>query len=57
MLIKWWLLLESNQRHQDFQSCALPTELRSHKLVARPRFELGKCHSQSVVPYRLATGQ
>ena len=40
MLIKWWLLLESNQRHQDFQSCALPTELRSHKLVARGRFEL-----------------
>ena len=41
MLIKWWLQLESNQRHQDFQSCALPTELWSHKLVARPRFELG----------------
>ena len=40
MLIKWWLLLESNQRHQDFQSCALPTELRSHKMVARGRFEL-----------------
>ena len=28
---KWWLQLESNQRHQDFQSCALPTELWSHK--------------------------
>ena len=26
---RWWLQLESNQRHQDFQSCALPTELWS----------------------------
>ena len=26
---KWWLQRESNQRHQDFQSCALPTELWS----------------------------
>ena len=24
---KWWLELESNQRHVDFQSTALPTEL------------------------------
>ena len=31
--IKWWLQLESNQRHQDFQSCALPTELWSHMAV------------------------
>jgi len=23
-----WYLQESNQGHQDFQSCALPTELR-----------------------------
>jgi hypothetical protein len=28
---KWWLRLESNQRHKDFQSFALPTELRSQK--------------------------
>ena len=27
--IKWWLRLESNQRHRDFQSLALPTELQS----------------------------
>ena len=27
--LRWWLQLESNQRHQDFQSCALPTELWS----------------------------
>ena len=26
----WWLRLESNQRHEDFQSSALPTELQSH---------------------------
>ena len=30
-ILKWWLRLESNQRHKDFQSFALPTELRSHK--------------------------
>ena len=24
---KWWLQRESNQRHRDFQSLALPTEL------------------------------
>ena len=29
-LLIWWLQLESNQRHQDFQSCALPAELCNH---------------------------
>ncbi len=28
---KWWLWTESNRRHEDFQSSALPTELQSHK--------------------------
>ena len=27
---KWWLRTGLNCRHQDFQSCALPTELQSH---------------------------
>ena len=27
---KWWLRTESNRRHMDFQSIALPTELLSH---------------------------
>ena len=27
LLTKWWLQRESNQRHRDFQSLALPTEL------------------------------
>ena len=27
---KWWLGTESNHRHEDFQSSALPTELPSH---------------------------
>ena len=27
---KWWLGTESNRRHADFQSAALPTELPSH---------------------------
>ena len=29
---KWWLVSESNQGHEDFQSSALPTELTSHNL-------------------------
>ena len=28
---KFWPELESNQRHKDFQSSALPTELSGHK--------------------------
>lgn len=27
---RWWLEAESNCRHKDFQSFALPTELSSH---------------------------
>ncbi len=30
---KWWLRTESNRRHKDFQSFALPTELLSHNLL------------------------
>lgn len=29
-ICKWWLEAESNHRHGDFQSPALPTELSSH---------------------------
>ena len=29
---KWWSKSESNQRHKDFQSFALPTELQDHWL-------------------------
>ena len=36
--VKWWSRSESNQRHMDFQSIALPTELRDH-LVAGEGFE------------------
>lgn len=28
--LSWWYQLESNQRHKDFQSFALPTELWHH---------------------------
>ena len=34
---KWWLRTGLNCRHQDFQSCALPTELQSHKKMAVPK--------------------
>ena len=30
--VQWWFRSESNQRHVDFQSTALPTELRNHWL-------------------------
>ena len=30
-IFKWWLQRELNQRHKDFQSSALPTELWSQK--------------------------
>ena len=30
---KWWLRTESNRRHMDFQSIALPTELLSHNNI------------------------
>jgi hypothetical protein len=29
----WWLRTESNRRHMDFQSIALPTELLSHLYI------------------------
>ena len=28
---KWWAGTGLNRRHQDFQSCALPTELPAHQ--------------------------
>ncbi len=31
----WWLGTESNRRHKDFQSFALPTELPSHFMTNR----------------------
>ena len=30
LFYKWWRRPESNRRHKDFQSFALPTELPSH---------------------------
>src|SRR5437762_244894 len=32
---EWWAGTGLNRRHQDFQSCALPTELPAHHEVAR----------------------
>jgi hypothetical protein len=40
ILLKWWLRTESNRRHKDFQSFALPTELLSHiKMAVRTGLE------------------
>ena len=33
--MKWWLRTESNRRHKDFQSFALPTELLSLKICIK----------------------
>jgi hypothetical protein len=36
--LKWWPWPESNQRHADFQSAALPTELHGHARNWIPAF-------------------
>ena len=36
---EWCLRPESNQRHADFQSAALPTELQRHKVATRKGLE------------------
>ncbi len=33
---KWWVWTESNRRHLELQSNALPTELQTHKWRSRP---------------------
>src|SRR5690349_22652901 len=37
--VEWWPGPESNQRHRDFQSRALPTELPGHERRIRARTE------------------
>ena len=39
-ILKWCLRSESNQRHADFQSAALPTELQRHLFQMRVRGSL-----------------
>ena len=34
---KWWVRTESNCRHRDFQSRALPTELPTHTHISQER--------------------
>ncbi len=34
IFIEWWLRTESNRRHEDFQSSALPTELQSQIILS-----------------------
>ncbi len=36
MAPQWWLGTESNRRHEDFQSSALPTELPSPMSYYKP---------------------
>ncbi len=40
IITTWWLRAESNHRHEDFQSSALPTELRSQIMAVPTRIEL-----------------
>ncbi len=37
IFVKWWLRTESNRRHEDFQSSALPTELQSRGIFLNVR--------------------
>ena len=37
----WWLRAESNRRHEDFQSSALPTELPSHNDIFKMAVSTG----------------
>src|SRR5208337_2515874 len=37
----WWAGSESNTRHKDFQSFALPTELPAHRVWPRPHDAIG----------------
>src|SRR5699024_6076580 len=38
--LTWWDRAESNRRHHDFQSCALPTELQSHRAVRVGKYKI-----------------
>src|SRR5580765_5451020 len=38
---KWWAEAGLNRRHQDFQSCALPTELPAHRVLKTTRCPAG----------------
>src|SRR5262245_43348204 len=38
----WWAGTGLNRRHQDFQSCALPTELPAHQTREDNRRALGR---------------
>ena len=42
---EWWLEPELNQRHKDFQSSALPTELSSQPIAA-PTLSLLQAHQE-----------
>jgi hypothetical protein len=37
---RWWLRTESNRRHMDFQSIALPTELLSQEFTASAKLRI-----------------
>ena len=44
LYLKWWLGTESNRRHKDFQSFALPTELPSQIWCLGPESNRHGCH-------------
>ena len=47
--IFWWVRAESNRRHLDFQSSALPAELPTHKRWLRKKIHLQRCASFLVI--------
>jgi hypothetical protein len=47
----WWLGAESNRRHEDFQSSALPTELPSRRFAIKARaFIMQQSSSRASAP-------
>src|SRR3977135_1527096 len=47
----WWAGTGLNRRHQDFQSCALPTALPAQHEVARIQDGVGWAHEAAPSPY------
>ena len=47
--VKMWYLQESNQGHKDFQSFALPTELRYHCFFLQEQIYILLLENQKII--------